>query len=956
MAKRADEPLSVKDAVYKLQMFLLDGISSEAQLLAASSIMSRGDYEDVVTERTIEKLCGYPLCSKSLPTDRPHNGRYRISLKEHKVFDLTETYKYCSSECLINSRVFAGSLLEERCSVLNLGKLREVLRLFNGLSLELEEGGDFGISMLNIHEKEVKSGEMPEQWAGPSNAVEGYVPRKERKPTPSPSKAHKEGCKPTNVKPANTHLIINDFDFVSSIITEDEYSVSKLPLSLTKTTADSKLKEWKEGSKVVSSDQLIHKINNQKSEDKSIYSADIPSSSNTWQDGSVKPVNELGETSNVEEIDGKVHENRVKSSLKSKGTNKVRTVTWADENKVESRNGNLCDVREIECSKKSGDARFEDDYTWLSFLSAEICALTLNPTAEVDAFDISDEKEMDSKNENLCDIREIEDIEGSEKPGDARFEEEDTLLSFLSAEVCVMTLNPTVEADAFYISDEKEMDLKHKNLCDVREIEDIEGSEKLGDGRFEDDVTFLPFLSAEACAMTLNPAVEADAFYISDENEMDSKNENIEKPDALLSSLSAETCAMTLDPTSEADASYISDEKEMDSKNENLSDIREIEAIEGSEKSDDASFEDENTLLPFLLAESCAVTLDPTSEVDASYISDKREMDSKNDNFCDVREIEVIEGLEKPDYARFEDEDTLLSFLSDGACVMTLKLTVEDDAFYITDEKEMDSRNGNICDVREIDDIECLEKPCDAPFEDEDTLLPFLSAEACAMTLKPTAEDDASENYDVFDTDEDEEYSEEYYGLEYWLDDPPEGWSLTLSPFGTMWGALLSWITSSSLAYIYGQDDSFQEDYVSVTWRGYPQKMVLADGRSSQIKQTLAGCLVRALPGLILDMRISVPRSTLEQGLGGLLSTMSFTKPLPSYQPKQWKVVALLFLDALSISRIPSLIPFMTNRPELLEKVIVGADMDINMDHFKVMQDHLIPLGRAPRFSAQSGA
>lgn len=85
-----------------------------------------------------------------------------------------------------------------------------------------------------------------------------------------------------------------------------------------------------------------------------------------------------------------------------------------------------------------------------------------------------------------------------------------------------------------------------------------------------------------------------------------------------------------------------------------------------------------------------------------------------------------------------------------------------------------------------------------------------------------------------------------------------------LSPFATMWMALFGWISASSLAYIYGQDDSFHEEYLSVNGREYPRKIVLTDGRSSEIKQTLADCLSRALPGLVADLRLPTPISTLE--------------------------------------------------------------------------------------------
>lgn len=129
-----------------------------------------------------------------------------------------------------------------------------------------------------------------------------------------------------------------------------------------------------------------------------------------------------------------------------------------------------------------------------------------------------------------------------------------------------------------------------------------------------------------------------------------------------------------------------------------------------------------------------------------------------------------------------------------------------------------------------------------------------------------------------------------------WYDDPPEGFSLTvslieslvkfksvikpfkiytciplmsfqLSPFATMWMALFAWVTSSSLAYIYGRDESSHEDYLLVNGREYPRKTVWGDGRTSEIKKTVEGCLARAFPGLVADLRLPIPISTLEQGV-----------------------------------------------------------------------------------------
>lgn len=86
-----------------------------------------------------------------------------------------------------------------------------------------------------------------------------------------------------------------------------------------------------------------------------------------------------------------------------------------------------------------------------------------------------------------------------------------------------------------------------------------------------------------------------------------------------------------------------------------------------------------------------------------------------------------------------------------------------------------------------------------------------------------------------------------------------------MSPFATMFMALFAWTSSSSLAYIYGHDETLHEEYLCVNGREYPRKVVQMDGSSSEIRQALSGCLARALPGLVADLRLPIPLSTLER-------------------------------------------------------------------------------------------
>lgn len=80
-----------------------------------------------------------------------------------------------------------------------------------------------------------------------------------------------------------------------------------------------------------------------------------------------------------------------------------------------------------------------------------------------------------------------------------------------------------------------------------------------------------------------------------------------------------------------------------------------------------------------------------------------------------------------------------------------------------------------------------------------------------------------------------------------------------------MWNALFSWLTSSSLAYIYGREESSHEEYASVNGREYPGRVVLPDGRSPEIQETLSGCLTRALPQLIAELKLPTPVSDVEK-------------------------------------------------------------------------------------------
>ncbi|XP_071937098.1 putative RNA polymerase II subunit B1 CTD phosphatase RPAP2 homolog isoform X1 [Coffea arabica] len=756
MAK--DHVIAVKDAVHRLQLSLLEGIQDENKLFAAGSVMSQSDYQDVVTERSITNLCGYPLCGNSLPLERPRKGRYRISLKEHKVYDLHETYMYCSTNCVVNSRAFVASLQEERSSTLNPVKLNEILRLFEGLSLEESSGGfgknsDLELSKLRIQEMtDTGSGEVSlEEWIGPSNAIEGYVPLKDSCSNIQQARNLEKGC-----KSEHAHIqqikdnFFNDVDFTSTLIIQDEYSMSKSPdparsISGHKTDKQKgkmKHKDMKDDEstelegRVVSEGNKIEKKNLDKAPRKPAIKDNLGDSlgdlSNDIDEKLVisdsfsgpgrndlnKNMSEAASEFQAEKASSSTA-NMLKPSLKStKGKRGTRSVTWADEKVDGNGSKSLCDL--------SNDI---DEKLVISDSFSGPGGNDLNKNTSEAASEFQAEKASSSTANML-------------KP------------SLKSTKGKGGTRSVTW-------ADEKVDGNGSKSLCEFRELEDTKNIfSQPGSAVMEVNEDPYRFASAEVCARALSEAAEA--------------------------------------------------------------------VVSGDADTSDA------------VAEAGIIVLPPHPEVHGT-------------------EAQV--------------------------------------------EVDMPDSETNV-----------LKWPMKSGLSNSDLLDPNDS----------------------------------------WYDTPPEGFSLNLSPFATMFMALFGWISSSSLAYIYGHDESLHEDYLYINGREYPRKIFSTDGRSLEIKQALAGCLARALPALVADLQLPMPLSTLEKEMDHLLDTMSFMDPLPPFRMKQWQLLVLLLLDALSVYRIPALTPYMTGRRILLPKVLQGAQ--ISAEEYEIMKDLIIPLGRVPQFAMQCGA
>lgn len=82
------------------------------QLRAGETLICQADFDDIVQERYILKLCGYPLCSNKLTKE--WRQRYHLSLKDRRIYDVEVRKLYCSVNCMERSKKYRDENLPQQ--------------------------------------------------------------------------------------------------------------------------------------------------------------------------------------------------------------------------------------------------------------------------------------------------------------------------------------------------------------------------------------------------------------------------------------------------------------------------------------------------------------------------------------------------------------------------------------------------------------------------------------------------------------------------------------------------------------------------------------------------------------------------------------------------------------------------------------------------------------------------
>ncbi|XP_037958595.1 putative RNA polymerase II subunit B1 CTD phosphatase RPAP2 homolog [Teleopsis dalmanni] len=103
-----ERKLLLRKAVDAVEFLLEPGIAP-GDLLVKLNDLAQCHFDDVVEERFILKVCGYPLCSQKL-TNIPAQ---KYVIEDCKVYDITNSKKFCCYKCYKRSIYIKEQLSED---------------------------------------------------------------------------------------------------------------------------------------------------------------------------------------------------------------------------------------------------------------------------------------------------------------------------------------------------------------------------------------------------------------------------------------------------------------------------------------------------------------------------------------------------------------------------------------------------------------------------------------------------------------------------------------------------------------------------------------------------------------------------------------------------------------------------------------------------------------------------
>lgn len=100
---------------------MMEAEIKENDFRSGEGLICQRDYDCIVQERYLTKLCGYPLCSNKLTKE--WKQRFHVSLKDRRIYDVEVRKLYCSAKCMDISVNYKKDNLPEEPIWMNLDNL-----------------------------------------------------------------------------------------------------------------------------------------------------------------------------------------------------------------------------------------------------------------------------------------------------------------------------------------------------------------------------------------------------------------------------------------------------------------------------------------------------------------------------------------------------------------------------------------------------------------------------------------------------------------------------------------------------------------------------------------------------------------------------------------------------------------------------------------------------------------
>ena len=95
---------------------------NERVMLSASHVLRPTEFDQIGQERTLQRICAWPRCGRALGDEsdesaknasKQSNRKYRLSMTQHRVYEVNHAHGFCSSDCQMESQSYKNKLTDE---------------------------------------------------------------------------------------------------------------------------------------------------------------------------------------------------------------------------------------------------------------------------------------------------------------------------------------------------------------------------------------------------------------------------------------------------------------------------------------------------------------------------------------------------------------------------------------------------------------------------------------------------------------------------------------------------------------------------------------------------------------------------------------------------------------------------------------------------------------------------